>query len=132
MLIVIDTSVVIAVITNEKHKNKLIQHTIGCELIAPQSLHWEISNAFSAMFKRNRLTLSQARTAIDYYQKIPIRFLDIDLKNALSIAYENNIYAYDAYFIECAIRQKAALLTLDDKLKTISKTLNIKTIEVEP
>ena len=131
MLIVIDTSVVIAVITNEKHKKELIEHTIGSELIAPPSLHWEICNAFSAMFKRERITLSQAKTAIDYYRKIPIKFIDIDIKNALQISHINQIYAYDAYFIECAINQKAVLLTLDNKLKSIADTLNIKTIEVK-
>lgn len=130
MLIVIDTSVVMAVITNEKHKKALIEHTIGSELIAPPSLHWEICNAFSAMFKRERITLNQAKTAIDYYRKIPIKFIDIDIKNALKISHSNQIYAYDAYFIECAIKQNAVLLTLDNKLKLIADTLNIKTIEV--
>ena len=130
MLIVIDTSVVIAVITNEKHKNELIEQTIGADLISPPSLHWEICNAFSAMFKRDKISLNQAKDAIEYYRKIPIRFIDIDLKNVLSISKDNNIYAYDAYFIECAIKQKAILLTLDNKLKTICDKLNIETIEV--
>lgn len=82
------------------------------------------------MFKRNKITLSQSKSAIDYYRKIQIRFIDIDLKNVLNISHENNIYAYDAYFIECAINQKAKLLTLDNKLKSIAEKLNIKTIEV--
>lgn len=132
MVTVIDTSIVIAVIVNEKHKEELIEHTIGTELIAPPSLHWEICNAFSAMFKRDRITLSQAKTAIDYYRKIPIKFIDIDIKNALQISYKNHIYAYDAFFLECAINQKAALLTLDNKLRSIAETLNIKIIEVKP
>ena len=130
MLIVIDTSIVISVITNEKHKHELIEHTIGSDLISPPSLQWEICNAFSAMFKRNKITLSQAKSAIDYYRKIPIRFIEIDLKNVLTISQENRIYAYDAYFIECAIKQKAKLLTLDNKLKSIAIKLNIETIEV--
>ena len=49
MNIVIDTSVVISVITNEKHKNELIKKTAGTNLVAPSSLHWELGNAFSAM-----------------------------------------------------------------------------------
>jgi len=130
MLIVVDTSVIIAVITNEKHKNELIEQTFGTDLISPPSLNWEICNACSAMFKRNKITLNQAKSAIDYYFKIPIRFIDIDLKNVLNISNENNIYAYDAYFLECAIKQKAKLLTLDNNLKSIAEKLNIKTIEV--
>ena len=56
MKIVIDTSVIIAVITNEPHRESLLQATLGAELLAPPSVHWEIGNAFSAMLKRNKIT----------------------------------------------------------------------------
>ncbi|MCD6115555.1 type II toxin-antitoxin system VapC family toxin [bacterium] len=130
MEIVTDTSVIIAVLTNETHKNKLIRLTSGADLIAPGSLHWEIANAFSAMFKRDRINLAQAKKAIDYYRKIPIRFIDVDFKNVLTIASKKQIYAYDAYFLECAKQRKAKLITLDGKLKSIASELNIETIEV--
>lgn len=32
-------------------------------------------------------------------------------------------YAYDAYFLDCAIRHKSPLLTLDKKLKTAAGNL---------
>jgi len=57
MNLVVDTSVIIAVITNEEHKRQLINLSKGADLIAPPSLHWEIGNAFSAMFKRKRISL---------------------------------------------------------------------------
>jgi len=40
------------------------------------------------------------------------------------------MYAYDAYFLECAIRYKAPLLTLDKKLKTTAQNINIETMDV--
>lgn len=40
------------------------------------------------------------------------------------------MYAYDAYFIDCAIRHKAPLLTLDRKLKIAAQSLNVQTMEV--
>ena len=40
------------------------------------------------------------------------------------------MYAYDAFFIDCAIRYKAPLLTLDKKLKAIANSLNLDTLEV--
>jgi predicted nucleic acid-binding protein len=55
--IVVDTSVIIAVISNESQKDRLIELTKGADLVAPPSVHWEIGNAFSAMLKRGRLTL---------------------------------------------------------------------------
>jgi hypothetical protein len=35
---------------------RLIEMTKSAELIAPSSLHWEVGNVFSAMFRRNRTT----------------------------------------------------------------------------
>ena len=51
MDLVVDTSVIIAVITNEKHKKKLVRVSKGADLIPPQSLHWEVGNAFSAIVR---------------------------------------------------------------------------------
>jgi len=68
MNITIDTSALIAVITDESKKHRLIELTIGTNLLSPHSVHWEIGNAFSAMLKRNRITLSQAQTL---YQPVP-------------------------------------------------------------
>ena len=130
MSLVVDTSVIISVITNEGHKAKLIKATRGEELIAPISLHWEIANAFSAMFKRNRISLEQAKKALDYYSQIKIRFVEIDLSKALEIAFNYNIYAYDAYFIVTAKQYKTKIISLDKGLIHIAKQNKIITIEV--
>ncbi len=130
MSLVVDTSVIISVITNEKHKTQLIKVTRGEELIAPEALHWEIGNAFSAMFKRNRIDIKLAKKALKYYQKIPLRFVEIDLDSSVEIAHKYSIYAYDAYFIECAKRYNLSLLTLDSKLINIGKKVGIQVKEV--
>ena len=130
MSLVVDTSVIISVITNEAHKTKLIKATEGEELIAPISLHWEIANAFSAMFKRKRITLEQAKKAMEYYSQIKIRFVEVDLNKALDVAFNYNIYAYDAYFIVCAKQYKSKLISLDKGLIQISKQNKITTLEV--
>ena len=57
MEIVADTSVIIAVIANEPEKAAIVAQTQGADLFAPQSLPWEVGNAFSAMLKRQRITL---------------------------------------------------------------------------
>ena len=130
MSLVIDTSVIIAVLLNEKNKSGLIRATKGEELLAPSSLHWEIGNAFSAMFKRNRITLELAKQALEYYSFIPLRFQDVDINNALEIAHNYSIYAYDAYFLECSRKNNSAFITLDESLKTVAKKMKIKIIEV--
>ncbi len=130
MDIVIDTSALIAVIVDEPERNTIIEITTGNILISPGSIAWEIGNAFSAMFKRKRLTLEQARKGLAIFEDIPLRYIKPDFVNAVTISKQTNMYAYDAYFIDCAIRQKAPLLTLDRKLKIAAQSLNVKTMEV--
>jgi len=126
MKIVIDTSVIIAVITNEPHRESLLQATIGAELLAPPSVHWEIGNAFSAMLKRNKITAKEARKALSVYAVIPIRFVDVELSEAIELSDRLKIYAYDAYLLACSLKTHSPLLTLDDGLKAAAKSLNIK------
>ena len=130
MDLVIDTSAIIAVIANEPEKSALVEHTTGASLLAPQSVHWEVGNAFSAMIKRGRVSLDQARAAVGIYQKIPIRLLEVELSDALSIAAEFDLYAYDAYLIACARRQRCPLLTLDRGLIHAAKQASITVVEV--
>lgn len=130
MKLVVDTSVVIAVITNEQHKRNLIQITRGAELIAPSSLHWEIGNAFSSMFKRNLITIDEARKALALYKTIPIHFIDVDIYKAIEIAKNQNIYAYDSYFIVCAIDFNSSLLSLDSGLVEAARNEGVSIIEV--
>ena len=131
MDIVIDTSVVIAVIASEPEKDTLIRLTQGADLIAPHSVHWEIGNAFSAMLKRSRITVNQALKAIELYKRIPIRFVDVELSQSLNIADTLEIYAYDAYLIQCALKYKSPLISLDKNLVSCAKRIKARVIEVK-
>lgn len=130
MEIVVDASVLIAVIVNEAEKDALIVMTSGAELVAPLSVHWEIGNAFSAMLRRKRITLEQALQAIDIYLGIPIRFVEVELVDSLQLADDLNLYAYDAYLVRCAEKYRLPLLTLDAKLVEMAKSKKIQVLEV--
>src|SRR5258705_11670894 len=130
MTIVTDTTVIIAVITNEPHKAMLIDKTRGATLIAPASLPWEIGNAFSAMFKQARIDFSAARSALDSFRQIPLQLVDIPLEHAIQLASDLKIYAYDAYMIACALSAKAPLLSLDSKLCDAARRSGAMLIEV--
>lgn len=130
MLLVADTSVILAVLLNEPDKETLIVQTAGVELAAPASLHWEIGNALSAMIKRKRLTIEEARKALRSYEQIPIRLIEVELDEALAIAAHQDIYAYDAYFIVCARQLSSAIITLDGGLSAAAKRLGVKVVEV--
>jgi len=52
------------------------------------SVHWEIGNAFSAMFKRRSSTIEQAQKAIKAYREIPIKFVGVPLEQEQGQALE--------------------------------------------
>jgi len=130
MDITIDTSVLIAVIGNEPSRDRAIELTIGHSLVAPISVHWEVGNALSAMVKRERVTLAQAHACIDAYLKIPIKLVDVDLKQSLALVRKLRMYAYDAYLLVCAMQLGTPLLTLDEPLKLAAQSLGIEVLEV--
>ena len=130
MDIVIDTSALIAVIVGEPEREKIIELTSGNTLIGPGSIPWEIGNAFSGMFKQNRLSLDEAKNGLTIFKSIPLRFIETNFFNTISLASQTNMYAYDAYFLDCALRFTIPLLTLDRRLKKAAQNLGIKTLEV--
>ena len=130
MDIVVDTCVLIAVIVNEPLKGTLVRLTTGADLVAPHSVHWEIGNALSAMLKRGRITVAQAVQAVHAYERIPIRFVDVELAEALRIADAQGIYAYDAYLIRCAAKYGAPLLSLDRGLVAAARDAGTSVLEV--
>ena len=130
MDIVIDTSALVAVIVGEPERTKIVELTAGHSLIGPGSIPWEIGNAFSAMFKQDRLSLDEAQKGLSIFQSIPLRYVEPDFYNSLSLSKKINMYAYDAYFLDCAFRYKSPLLTLDRKLKAAAQIINIETLEV--
>ena len=91
MDIVIDTSALLAVVAMEPERPELIRLTRGATLLAPTSVHWEIGNALSAMFKRKAIELSEAMKVLEGYASIPIRLLDPPLRQAMELCGDLNI-----------------------------------------
>ena len=128
--LVVDTSVLIAVLTGEPTRDQLIARTQGAELVAPGSVHWEIGNAFSALLRRRRLKLPEVQAALSAYARIPIRVVEVELGVALELADRFGLYAYDACLMACARRQRAPLLTLDVRLGRAAREAGVELLEV--
>ena len=129
--VVIDASAVIAVVANEASKPALIRLTEGVELLSPASLPAEMGNAFSAMFKRRRISLLEAKAAIEAYKRIPIRLTALDLGQALDLSHQLGIYAYDAYLIACGLQHRSPLLTVDGGLRDAARLVGVEVLEVK-
>jgi len=127
--IIADTNTFIAVALNEPEKDLIIRLTEGCDLVAPEVLPFEIGNALTAMMKKNALKTNEVASAWEMVQHIPVDLRRIDIKSALKIATDCNIYAYDAYFLECAISLRGPLLTLDRGMKRIAMDMGLTILE---
>ena len=132
MEIVTDTSAIIAVIANGSERTAILDRTVGAELTAPTSVHWEVGNAFSAMFRRGRITIDQAKRAVRSYEQMEFRFVDVELVQSLELSQRLNLYAYDAYVLACALNSRAPLLTLDRRLAEAASSAGVRTLEVHP
>jgi len=128
--VVIDTSALIAVLTAEPARDRLIARTQGAELLAPGSVHWETGNALSALLKRRRLKLAEVQAALAAYARIPIRLVEVELGIALELADRFGLYAYDAYLMACARQHGAPLLTLDPRLGRAAHEAGVRVLEV--
>jgi len=93
MDIVIDASAILAVIIGEPERDRIVEMTSGHNLVGPGSIPWEIGNAFSSMLKQHRVGIDEVRQGLTIFQSIAIRYLAVDLENALSIAHSTNLYA---------------------------------------
>ena len=128
--IVVDASVVLAVILNEPEKEGIIRNTEGRDLISPGCLMWEVGNAFSAMLKRKRLDQKQVQKALDTFSVIPIKEVEVNLKEALTVCGNHNIYAYDAYYMLVSKRLSRPMLTLDDRMAEVARIEGINVEEI--
>ena len=129
MKIIADTNTFLAVALNEPEKDLIIRLTGGCDLVSPEVLPFEIGNALTAMLKKGSLQADEVASSWEAVQHIPVDLRSINIKSALKIATEFNIYAYDAYFLECADNLRSPLLTLDRGMKRIAREMGIKILE---
>jgi len=129
MKIIADTNIFLSVALEEESKKKIIKLSQGCDIYAPEILPYEIGNALSAMIKRKQIDKSEAISIFSITQKIPVKLVKVDIPKALSIALTHNIYAYDAYFLQCAIAASCSILSLDKKLTEVAQELNIEVME---
>ena len=129
MRYIADTNILVAVAMNEPEKPWLVEVTKDCQLMAPTVLPFEIGNALSALVKRKILQVDQVSNAWDSLVRIPVELVEFDVRAGLLLAARNGIYAYDGYYLQCAIESSCPLLTLDQRMKQIAVNIGIEVVE---
>ncbi len=129
MRVLADTNAFLAVALDEPEKPWLLDATKGVGLAAPAVLPYEVGNALSALVKRRRLGADAAAAAWQVIRSIPVELVEVDIPASLLLATDLGIYAYDAYFLQCAIQLKCPLLTLDRTMARVARALMIRLVE---
>jgi predicted nucleic acid-binding protein len=128
MDIVSDASAFLAVALNEDNRDWVIKKTSGLNLLSPEVLPYEIGNALIAMKKKGRLNEQAIMRAFGISQQITVRLVPIKVNEAIKTAIRCNIYAYDAYYLQCCVENSLPLISLDDRMCEAARSLGIKVV----
>lgn len=93
--------------------------------VVPSLWQFELANVLALALRRNRITVQEVRDGIARIQGLPITTDDpgpLDLLSALPwLAVQESLTAYDAAYLELAIRRALPLATLDCRLARAAK-----------
>ena len=103
------------------------------QAIVPSLWSLEVSNTLMVAERRNRITKDTARKIITYLRELPIEIdhtisnygSDYGLTDILELGWKYKLSAYDAVYLNLAIREKLPLATLDKSLKSAAEKLNL-------
>jgi len=123
-----DACAIMAVIVKEPERDLVIKLTQGAVMVSPNMVAYEIANALTKMMKKKVIEKERMINAYNYFTKINVKKIEIDIERALEIAWEYKIYAYDACYLEAAKRLNLPLLTFDGNMIKVGKELNVKII----
>lgn len=129
MEVVVDASALLAVVLDEPERTPIIEATEEATvLIAPSALPYEIGNALIAMARRGRIENERVPEVWKATQKVPVQLVSVGVESAIELALANGIYAYDAYYLQCALSRQHPLLTLDRTMREVAETLGIRVL----
>ena len=99
------------------------------QALVPTFFWLEISNVLWVAERRNRNTREKTDQVIKLLQSLPILIdakpITESINDTLNLAREYNLAAYDAAYLELAIREGLLLATTDEKLAKAAKQLGI-------
>jgi predicted nucleic acid-binding protein len=123
MQFVLDCSVAISwclVDENNDYANSILAMMVDSEAFVPGIWSLEIANTLVVAERRNRMTKEQSEEAINLLRSLLIKVdmaTEINaLDSTLNLARQEGLAAYDAAYLELALRLKLPLATLDNRL----------------
>jgi predicted nucleic acid-binding protein len=108
----------------------------GANVVVPAIWPLEIANALVVAERRHRLKLTETSRFLSLIEGLDI-VVDPGTSarafgETLSLARRHGLSAYDAAYLELAVRDALPLATLDEDLKNAARKLGLKPVEVPP
>ncbi len=102
----------------------------GDEASAPFVWPLEVANALVRAERRKTLKVAQVTGFLEELSEWPIQVDTVGVgrtfQQILSVARQQNLSAYDAAYLELAIREGLPLATLDDELRKAARVVGVK------
>ncbi len=100
--------------------------------LAPWLLKYETANVVTRATRRGRITAADAQVLFGLVDELPITYdaegLDLTFDNAALLAIDLDLTAYDAVFLELAIRAGLPLATRDRALAAGARTMGVEVL----
>lgn len=126
MTLIIDASMALAWIYSREKPDeaacadKALQATTEMAIVVPSLWHTEIANALLVGERRKVVTEAQSIDFLARLSRLPIAVDDVPTAlrqdQVMALAREHGLTAYDATYLDLALRMGAALATFDGKL----------------
>lgn len=117
---------------NTPYSRRVLKELVTNDAIVPEIWAFEIANSIFVSFsKRKRISEQQVTEYLTLLKALPIRveshnlWANVDLE---SLARRRNIAAYDAAYLDLALRSNLALATSDEPLQQAAIAEGIKVL----
>ena len=93
--------------------------------------HWwyEIRNVMLLGERRQRTTIEQTTSFLDWISSLPIRLMPLPLEDqVLTIARRYRLTFYDAIYLDLALRERISLATFDSELVSAARAEGVRLV----
>ncbi len=128
---VLDCSVFMSWCLNEKtikESSKILKSITRHTIVVPSLWCYEVTNVLTMAVRKNKLTVAQTHNLMNDIHLLPIEFdkpTVENISNIFSIADQHKLSAYDASYIELALRKNIKLASFDKEVVKTAEKLGI-------
>lgn len=117
--LVVDCSVLAAMVFDEPRYADAVEAMAGKELFAPYLIDDEMANVAATKSRQGKDTT--ARHGLAHFSDCPITRCRVDVNAQFRTVLEHGISAYDAAYLQLSLDLKAPLATFDARLGTAAR-----------